>query len=107
MPEVILLDVKQYKLSEVCAICSVDEGFVLAIIEQGLLEPQGDLPEEWLFSAKGLVRTQKAARLHRDLAINLEGISLVLELLDELSVLRQKMYLLEEIDDFNDSNEKN
>ena len=102
MPEVILLDAKQYKLSEVCTICGVEKSFVLAIVEQGLLDPQGNMPEEWLFSAKGLVRTQKAARLYRDLAINLEGVSLVLELMDELNVLRQKMYLLEDLDDYNE-----
>lgn len=41
----------------------------------------------WRFSGKSLRRARSAHRLQRDLGLNLAGIALVLDLMDELEVL--------------------
>ncbi len=92
---VIILDEISFKLTEISTICNVNETLIIEFVDYGILEPLGKEPKEWVFSAKNLKRAQKAIRLSRDLEINLAGISLILELLDEIGELRQKSSLLE------------
>jgi len=76
--------------SEVCLQTDVAEETVFKIVEQGIIEPIGATPDEWLFSPMMLVVTKKAVRLHRDLKVDWAGIALAIELLDEVEQLREK-----------------
>jgi chaperone modulatory protein CbpM len=76
--------------TEVCLQTGVAEDTVVEIIEQGIVEPMGTSPGEWLFSPAMLIVTKKAVRLHRDLAVDWAGIALAIELLDEVEQLREK-----------------
>lgn len=76
--------------SEVCLQTGVAEDTVFEIVEQGIIEPIGASPDEWLFTPTMLTVTKKAVRLHRDLDVNWAGIALALELLDELEQLREQ-----------------
>ena len=76
--------------TEVCLQTGVAEDTVVEIIEQGIVEPVGASPGEWLFSPAMLILTKKAVRLHRDLDVNWAGIALAIELLDEVEQLREK-----------------
>ncbi|WP_299199451.1 chaperone modulator CbpM [uncultured Amphritea sp.] len=81
--------------SEVCLQTGVAENVVVEIIEQGIVEPVGASPAEWLFSPAMLIRTKKALRLHRDLEVNWAGIALAIELLSEVEQLREQNRYLE------------
>ena len=81
--------------SELCLQEGLTENIVIEIIEQGIVEPLGDSPGEWLFSPSMLVVTKKAARLHRDLDVNWAGIALAIELLHQVEGLREKNRYLE------------
>ncbi|MEM1244246.1 MAG: chaperone modulator CbpM [Pseudomonadota bacterium] len=85
-----------FKISftKLCEYCHSEETFVHTLIEFGLIEPLDKREAELHFDATALQRTQKALRLQRDLAINMEGIALVLDLLDEVTELRQQLELL-------------
>ena len=62
------------------------------MIEYGVLAPDiGQAPAEWRFTMHAARRSLKALRLQRDLQVNLSGAALVLELLDELDVQRQRL----------------
>lgn len=76
--------------TEVCLQTGVAEDTVFEIVEQGIIEPIGATPDEWLFTPTMLVVTKKAVRLHRDLEVNWAGIALALELLDEVEQLREQ-----------------
>jgi chaperone modulatory protein CbpM len=89
-----ILDDESFKLTDIVTICHVKENQIIELVEYGILEPEGEAQEAWAFSAKNLARAQKALRLQKDLEINLAGIAMILELLDELTLLRQKMHLL-------------
>ncbi len=76
--------------TEVCLQTGVGEDTVFEIVEQGIIEPIGATPDEWLFTPTMLTVTKKAVRLHHDLEVNWAGIALALELLDEVEQLREQ-----------------
>jgi chaperone modulatory protein CbpM len=51
--------------------------------------------KEWRFSMNDLRRIKTALRLQRDLEVNLAGVALVLDLLDQLKELETQMSLFE------------
>ncbi len=87
--EGLLID-EQSRLSlvEVCHACSRHAEWVIELVEEGVLEPVGGSPEQWRFPPAALQRALVAARLQRDLGINLAGVALALDLLDEINALR-------------------
>ena len=46
---------------------------------------------EWHFSGAALRRVRRALRLERDLELNLAGVALALDLMDELEQLRNEL----------------
>lgn len=84
-----------YTIFEIQALCVVDKPLLEEMIDHGILEPiKGESYQSWVFEYSALSRTQKALRLHQDLAINWPGIALALELLEELQELRQTVAVL-------------
>ena len=78
-------------LAELSRRCRVAERDIIALVEEGILEPRGAVPGEWRFAAPCVRRVQVAIRLERDLGINRAGVALALDLLDELAWLRQRL----------------
>lgn len=94
--EGILLDeTVLYTLTQLSELCVVEEQVLIEMVSYGILEPIGEREVVWQFSGQSLPRIQKALRLHHDLAINWQGISLALELLDEIDVLQETINRLE------------
>jgi chaperone modulatory protein CbpM len=95
----LLDDEISFTLAELCKVCDVHAEKLLDMVQEGLIEPQGNVREitqmHWRFSAHALQRVQVALRLERDLNINLEGVAMVLDLLDEVHDLRDRVRLLE------------
>jgi chaperone modulatory protein CbpM len=75
-------------LGQLCRACGVHAEWVISLVEESIIEPQGDELRSWRFSGASLVRVRSALRLQRDLGVNLAGIALVLDLLEELERLR-------------------
>lgn len=70
-------------LQEVCSSTGLSRETVVDIVEHGIVEPQGEAPEQWLFDDRCLCLVQRARRLQRDLELNWQGIALVIELLEQ------------------------
>lgn len=81
----------QLTLADLCRACSIQAAEIIALVEVGVLEPQGPEPEQWVFIGDSLHRARKALRLQRDLGIDFAGAALVLELLDEIASLRTRL----------------
>jgi len=82
----------QLTLRELCRDCQVNADYVIELVEFGIVEPRrGRSPREWVFGGDDLVRVKKAERLTRDLDVNLPGVALSLELIDELRELRRRV----------------
>lgn len=61
---------------------------VLALVDEGLLQPSGQGPADWRFNAAALAQTRRALRLAHDFSLDLAALALVLDLLDEIDRLR-------------------
>lgn len=79
-------------LEELCINCQVPTEKMIKLANQGIITPcKGNTVSQWQFERTTLIRADKALSLHRDLGINLSGVALVLDLLDELSELRTQL----------------
>jgi chaperone modulatory protein CbpM len=67
------------------------EDLIMAWVSEGVLSPAGATPQDWRFSGDSLKRAKKAARLMHDLELNSPGVALALDLLDEITHLRQQL----------------
>lgn len=82
-------------LQEFCQLASADKEVVLEMIEFGVLEPEGSSTANWQFSYLQLRRYKQAERLRHDLHLNLAGVALSLDLLEQLKTLRKYVIKLE------------
>jgi chaperone modulatory protein CbpM len=78
-------------LAELCRACAVHADRILDLIDEGILEPKGADPRRWRFSGSNLQRARIAVRLQRDLDINLPGVALALDLLEEIDRLERQL----------------
>ena len=85
--ETALLTVKD--LSRMCA---VDERHIVEFVEEGVLSVVEIDTTEWHFTGAALRRARLALRLERDLELNLAGVALALELMEELHALRRELH---------------
>jgi len=81
-------------LGQLCRACGVHADWIISLVEEGIIEPQGEDIRLWRFSGASLVRVRSALRLQRDLGVNLAGIALALDLIEELESLRAQMKTL-------------
>src|SRR5690348_7151825 len=78
---------------ELCEICGISADFVYDLMEYEIIDLAGNPPDEWMFNIEQLQRIKTALRLQRDLEVNLAGIAVILDLLDEMEELRSKAEL--------------
>ena len=74
-------------LMELCHACNASEEHVIAWVYEGVLEPSGETPQEWRFEGQSLRRARLAWSLTRDLEVNLPGLALAMDLLDNIAAL--------------------
>ncbi|MDH3694940.1 MAG: chaperone modulator CbpM [Gammaproteobacteria bacterium] len=84
----------EYTLREFCELCGVQTEYVVEMVETGVLTPVGQGEKHWRFSGYTVSRLYRAQRLQRDLEINLPGVALSLELLDDLEEVRAEVRVL-------------
>ncbi len=77
-------------LADVCRACAVHAEYIIELVEEGVLVPVGREPVYWRFNGVHMRRANVAMRLQRDLGINLAGVALALQLLDEIEALRAR-----------------
>jgi len=80
-----------FSLDDLCRACGSERAEVLALVEEGVLQPAGSAPHEWVFGGPSLRTARRALRLARDLELNIAGAALVIELLAELDMLRSRL----------------
>ena len=91
-----LLDERaELSLNDLCRACSGSTEWVIELVQEGVLEPVGRDRAHWRFSGTSLLRARAAIRLQRDLDINLAGVALALDLMDEIETLRGRLCRIE------------
>lgn len=81
-------------LGQLCRACGVHADWIISLVEESIIEPHGEDVRLWRFSGASLVRARSALRLQNDLGINLAGIALILDLMEEMENLRAQMQTL-------------
>lgn len=84
-------------LVELCTATQLETELVIEMVQIQVLEPVGESPQEWHFDAHNLKRAKTAASFHRDLEINLNGIALALDLLEQIDELEKRIQVLEKL----------
>ncbi|WP_299873085.1 chaperone modulator CbpM [uncultured Cocleimonas sp.] len=85
-------------LAELCQCCQTPAEFIIRLVDQGVIAPlEGESTRQWRFHQSAQIRTHKALRLRQDLGINLSGVALSLELLDEIDNLKKELNQLKHI----------
>ncbi|OGT53930.1 MAG: hypothetical protein A3F17_02910 [Gammaproteobacteria bacterium RIFCSPHIGHO2_12_FULL_41_15] len=80
--------------TELCHASSADPDFILSLIEQELIQPRGHNQSNWQFDALSLKRSRIAVSFHNDLQLNLQGIALALDLLEQIETMRAELTYL-------------
>lgn len=85
----------EVSLHELCRACSQDTEWIVELVNEGILKPTGRVQATWRFSAVTIQVVQRTVRLQRDLDINLAGVALVLDLMEEIERLRSRVEVLD------------
>ncbi len=82
-----------FTLDEISHACSVRTEYIVELVDEGILEPMEQQREQrhWSFTGESLLRARKARRLQRDLGINLAGAAVVLDMMEEIEQLRERL----------------
>ena len=78
-------------VDELSRLCAVDRAYIVELVQEGVLSVTAVETEHWRFAGTALRRARTALRLQRDLEINLPGVALALELMEELDALRREL----------------
>lgn len=91
---VLIDETTTFTVIEVCQKYHISKDLLVELVEQGLFDTDTTDIEHVVFNAPSLRRIEIAFRLHRDLEINLQGVALALELLDEIDQMRGELAIL-------------
>jgi chaperone modulatory protein CbpM len=89
-------------VEEVCRVCAVRVEYIEELVEEGLITPKVEQanvgrsaeehePGSWRFTGMHMRQARIAAHLQSDLGVNLAGVALALQLLDEVEILRMRV----------------
>lgn len=78
-------------LRQLCDACAVRADYIMELVDEGFIEPSGVEKSHWCFNGVSMQRVQRAKRLQHDLGINLAGVALAVELIDEIERLRARL----------------
>lgn len=92
---VIVEENAELSLTELSRACSSSTEWLIELVDEGVLEPAGRLQTQWRFSGASLKRARTARRLHEDLNINLAGVALALDLIEEIETMRERLRRME------------
>ena len=88
---VIVEEQVSFTLSTLCRASGAGQALVQALVDEGLLQPTGQSPQDWRFSADALPRTRRALRLAHDFELDSAALGLVMDLLTEIERLRSRL----------------
>jgi len=95
----ILLDERtELSLVELSHACSTTVEWIVELVDEGVLDPTGQEQVQWRFSGTNLLRARAAMRLQRDLEINLAGVALALNLMEEIEAMKERLRRFETSD---------
>ncbi|MDD5580147.1 MAG: chaperone modulator CbpM [Methylobacter sp.] len=90
----VVIEEDDLTLGQLCRACDASADLIISLVEESIVEPQGEDIQLWRFSGTSLRRARFALRLQRDLGVNLAGIAVALDLMEEIETLRAQIEVL-------------
>lgn len=84
-------DQLEISLQQLSRRCCTDADRIIAMVNEGIIEPEGENKHAWRFSYTSVETVTKVRRLQRDLDVNLAGAALALHLLERIADLEQQI----------------
>jgi chaperone modulatory protein CbpM len=80
-----------FTLVQLCEAVHAERTQLMALVQEGVIEPSGSAPDDWRFGGASYARARTAVRLTHDLQLDTPAVALVLDLLDEIASLRGRL----------------
>ena len=80
-----------FSVKELCRVCGAEPRLLIELVNEGVLEPEGDNPNSWRFHGSTLRRARMALRMSRDLELGGAATALVLDLLEQIEQLEASL----------------
>ena len=87
--------VEHFTLVQLCRSCGVHAEWIIELVEEGILAPEGIDASTWRFSHVTIAKARTARRLQQDLGVNFAGIAIALNLMDERQELQSRLQRME------------
>jgi chaperone modulatory protein CbpM len=81
----------ELSLTDLSHACRADMQLLVALVDEGVLAPAGNVPPEWRFRGPSLQRARAALRLIHDLQLEPHSVAIVMDLLDEIAALQARL----------------
>ena len=91
---VILDDHLSLSLIELCKACNVHEEWIIELVDEGIINPLKQDKPHVSFPGSSLKQALAVKHLQQDLGINLAGAAMVLDLKQEIDMLRSHITVL-------------
>jgi chaperone modulatory protein CbpM len=89
-----IIEEENLTIEQLCQASGAHAEWIISLVEESIIEPSPYQRNEitaWRFSGASLRRVRMALRLERDLGVNIAGIALALDLMEELDNLRARL----------------
>jgi DNA-binding transcriptional MerR regulator len=81
------------RLEELAERCGLRATHVRRLVILGLIDPVEEKRDR--FAPEVVLRVQRIVRIHQELGVNYTGVGVILDLLDRIEVLEQRLRLLD------------
>ena len=78
-------------LEQITAYCAVDRTQIHALVAEGILVPHDRNQNDLRFGGDVMHRAARALRLQRELDVNTHAVAVIIDLLDQIEVLRGRI----------------
>lgn len=75
-------------LNQFCQVTRMSVDVVVEIVELGIVDPRGRMPDDWQFDESMLGMAKKAEQLRRELAVDWPGVAIAMHLIDRIEQLK-------------------
>lgn len=90
---VIVEEAIEFTLDELGRATRTSTRWLVTLVDEGVIAPtqRSGAPMQWRFSGDALRRARQAARLARDFELDLHGVALAMDLLQQIERLKQRL----------------
>jgi len=78
-------------ITELSQAVKIEHTQVIAWVNEGVLHPVGDTPDQWVFTGDAFRKAKLASNLFHSFEINPPGIALAIDLLEQVDELQKQL----------------